>query len=87
MPRDLHRGILTPATMPDVFLQLGTSPVYWTDYVKWYLVDWRTNEQWPEPSAQKRRQLEAIARGYEEGSVVYPLTRESLDRLEPAARS
>ena len=86
MPRDFHRGILTPATMPDVFLQLGVAPVYWTDYAKWYLVDWRTNEQWPQPSVEKKQQLEAIARGYEEGSVVYPLTRDALNWRQLAAQ-
>lgn len=80
LPRDLHRALLTPATMPDVFLQLGVTPVYWTDYTKWYLADWRTNEQWTSATGEKRRQLEIIARGAARGSVTYPLSSSALER-------
>lgn len=80
MPRDLHRGILTPATMPDVFLQLGEKEVYWTDYTKWYLAAWQSNEQWLGASASKRLQLSAIARSAEDGHIIYPLTPAALER-------
>jgi predicted nucleotidyltransferase len=80
IPRDLHRGLLTPATMPDVFLQLGHTEVYWTDYTKWYLSGWRSNEQWPDAPAHKRLQLSVIARSAETGHITYPLTLAALER-------
>lgn len=79
-PRDLHRGILTPATAPDVFLQLGVSPVYWTDYTKWYLSDWQANDQWVNACARKRLQLSLIATSAESRRVVYPLTVPAIER-------
>ena len=84
IPRDLHRGLLTPATMPDVFLQLGSDKVYWTDYTQWYLADWQSNQQWLDASDHKKRQLSIIAKTVESGHVVYPLT---LPALEHAIRS
>jgi hypothetical protein len=81
MPRDLHRGLLTPATAPDVFLQLGNEQVYWTDYTQWYLADWQSNQQWPDAAEQKKRQLSAIAKSVESGHIVYPLTRPALERV------
>ena len=80
IPRDLHRGILTPATMPDVFLQLGDSSVCWTDYAQWYLSDWQSNEQWLDASALKQQQLMAIARSIESRQIIYPLTLPALER-------
>jgi hypothetical protein len=80
LPRDLHRGLLTPATTPDVFLQLGNEKVYWTDYTQWYLADWQANQQWVEASEQKQQQLRAIAKSAECGHVVYPLTLPALER-------
>ncbi len=80
IPRDLHRGLLTPATMPDVFLQLGDTEVYWTDYTKWYLSGWQSNEQWLDAPAQKRLQLSVIARSAENGHVIYPLSLAALER-------
>ena len=74
LPRDLHRGLLAPGTAPDVFLQLGHAEVFWTDYTRWYLADWRTNEQWLDADSQKREQLDIIAAGAAQGRVVYPLT-------------
>jgi hypothetical protein len=82
VPPDLHRGLLTPATIPDVFLQLGEKKVYWTDYTKWYLSDWRSNERWLDSSAQKRSQLNIIAGSAENGRVVYPLTPASIERAK-----
>jgi hypothetical protein len=80
MPRDLHRGLLTPATVPDVSLQLGDRDIYWTDYTAWYLCDHRTNEYWSNASAEKQSQLDCIAAGAARGLVEYPLTRAALDR-------
>lgn len=80
IPGDLHRGLLTPATVPDVFLQFGDTEVYWTNYTKWYLSDWQSNEQWLDASAHKRRQLSIIARSAETGHITYPLTMSSLER-------
>lgn len=80
IPRDFYRGLLTPATMPDVFLQLGDTEVYWTDYTKWYLSDWQSNEQWLDASADKRLQLSVIARSAETGHIIYPLTLAALER-------
>lgn len=81
LPRDYHRGVLTPATAPDVFLQLGTSEVYWTDYARWYLCEPRTELRWPEIPVVKRAQLDAIARAAAEtGNIVYPLTPAALER-------
>jgi hypothetical protein len=72
LPRELHRGLLTPATTPDVFLRLGHEPVYWTRYAEWYLCDHRANEQWPDASPAKRAELDGIAAGAARGHVVYP---------------
>lgn len=72
LPADLHRGLPTPASMPDIFLQLGEQPVSWTRFCAWYLCAWRDNEQWPQASASQRQQLEAIRHGAERGCVVYP---------------
>jgi hypothetical protein len=80
MPKDMNRGLLTPATMPDVFIQMGDTEVYWTDYTKWYLADWQANEQWTEASPHKKLQLELISRSAERGSIIYPLTLEALER-------
>ncbi len=77
-PQDFHRGVLTPATAPDVFLQLGEKEVYWTKHTSWYLTDWRRNRQWPDASPQKRSQLEMIARSAAEGRVRYPLSPRSI---------
>ncbi len=74
LPRDYHRGVLTPATAPDVFLQLGEDPVYWTSQTKWYLTDWQRNRQWLDASPLKQRQLEMIARSAAAGRVRYPLS-------------
>jgi hypothetical protein len=79
-PRDLHRGLLTPATTPDVFLQLKHTEVYWTDHTKWYLSDWRTNEQWLGVPGHKQLQLDIIARSAAKGHVAYPLTLAALER-------
>jgi hypothetical protein len=83
IPRDLHRGLLTPATVPDVFLQLGESEVYWTDFTKWYLSDWRSNGQWLEKSALKELQLSIISGSVRTRRVIYPLTREAIERAVP----
>lgn len=80
IPRDFHRGLLTPATVPDVFLQLGESEVHWTNYTKRLLSDWQSNEQWLDASTRKRLQLSAMARSAETGHIVYPLTMASLER-------
>lgn len=85
IPRDLHRWLLTPATAPDVFLQLGERRVYWTDYTRWYLADWQTNEQWLDASYEKMSQLDIIAESAKKGHVVYPLTPESLERQKNRA--
>lgn len=82
VPADYHRGLLTPATVPDVFLQLGPGEVYWTDYARWYLTDWKSNERWPDPCAQKRSQLEIIADTEKRGLVVYPLTPGAIARTK-----
>jgi PAS domain-containing protein len=80
MPADLHRGLLTPATMPDVFLQLGVTEVWWSDYAEWYLSQWQTNEQWQGASGEKKRQLALIAESARQGRVVYPLTPAAVER-------
>lgn len=80
IPRDLHRGLLTPATMPDVFLQLGNNTVYWTDYTRWYLAEWQSNQQWLEASPEKKQQLTLMEKSAAKGHIVYPLTRQALER-------
>jgi hypothetical protein len=90
MPRDFHRGALTAATAPDVFLQLGEPQVFWTSHTAWYLTDWRRNRQWADACPLKQRQLEAIARGWASGHIVYPLTRAAIaaaDRVRARAHS
>jgi len=82
---DLHRGILTPATTPDVFLQLGTPTVYWTELTARYLDPRPGNERWPQPGAGKQGQLELIAQGAAENRIVYPLTPAALDRCRGAS--
>ena len=77
-PRDFNRGVLTPATTPDVFLQLGEQDVYWSTYSNWYLVDWERNWQWLDASPQKRTQLNIIAQGAAAGHVRYPLSLSSI---------
>jgi hypothetical protein len=76
-PRDFHRGVLTRQTAPDVFLQLGDTDVCWTSHTKWYLTDWARNRQWFDATAEKRRQLEAIAQGAARGEIVYRLAEET----------
>lgn len=83
IPADFIRGVLTPATAPDVFLQLGEAPVYWTSHTKWYLTDWQRNRQWLTALPLKQLQLEAIARSAEAGHVRYPLGLASLEGLRP----
>lgn len=73
VPRDYNRGVLTPATAPDVFLQLGETPVYWTSHTDWYLTDWRRNRQWLNAPPLKQAQLEIISRSAATGHVMYPL--------------
>jgi hypothetical protein len=73
VPRDYNRGVLTPATAPDVFLQLDETPVYWTSHTNWYLTDWRRNRQWLDAPPLKQAQLEMISRSASAGHVVYPL--------------
>ena len=77
VPRDLYRAVLTPATMPDVFLQLGEPEVYWTDYTQWYLCD-RKNRQWGNACVNKKLQLDIISKSVAQGSVLYPLTASAL---------
>ncbi len=72
-PRDFHRGVLTPATAPDVFLQLGEMHVYWTSHTNWYLTDWRHNRQWLNAPPLKQAQLDMISRSAATGHVRYPL--------------
>ena len=72
-PRDFHRGVLTPATAPDVFLQLGEAQVYWTSHTNWYLTDWRHNRQWLNAPPRKQAQLDMISRSAAAGHVRYPL--------------
>ena len=87
IPGDLHRGLLTPATVPDVFLQSGESEVYWTDYTKWYLSEWQSNEQWLEASALKKLQLSIISSSARTGRIVYPLTLEAIERAVPGVEN
>lgn len=82
LPRDYHRGVLTPATAPDVFLQLGEENVYWTSHTSWYLTDWQRNRQWPDASPLKRLQLKMIARSAAAGHVRYPLSVRSISGPE-----
>lgn len=82
MPRDFLRGVLTAATAPDVFLQLGEERAPWTDHAKWYLTDWQRNRQWVGAGPMKQRQLEMIARGAAASEIVYPLTESAIG--EPA---
>jgi len=79
-PRDFHRGVLTPATAPDVFLQLGETPVYWTSHTRWYLTDWQRNRQWLSANPLKLVQLEMISHSASAGHVRYPLDSRSLAR-------
>lgn len=87
VPNDLHRGILTPATVPDVFLQLGTEKVSWTDLTQWYICQWSSNERWPEPSAEKKFQLNSIAQSVRRQEILYPLTIRALNRETRRLRS
>ena len=73
IPGDAIRGLLTPATTPDIFLQLGVNPVYWTNHTQWYLGEWESNRMWLDAPPVKARQLEAIARSAATGHVHYPL--------------
>jgi hypothetical protein len=73
IPGDAIRGLLTPATTPDIFLQLGVKPVYWTSHTQWYLCEWNDNRMWLDAPPRKLRQLEAIARSAATGHVHYPL--------------
>jgi hypothetical protein len=74
LPQDYHRGVLTPATAPDVFLQLGEENVCWTSHTSWYLTDWQRNRQWLDASPLKVLQLKMIARSAGAGRVRYPLS-------------
>jgi hypothetical protein len=85
LPQDFHRGVLTPATAPDVFLQLGEKVVYWTKHTSWYLTDWLRNRQWPDASPLKRSQLNMIARSAAVGRVRYPLSLRSISERETTA--
>jgi hypothetical protein len=78
VPHDFQRGVLTPATAPDVFLQLGEENVYWTSHTKWYLTDWQRNRQWRNASPLKLSQLDMIARSAAAGRVRYPLSSRSM---------
>jgi hypothetical protein len=78
--RDLHRGLLSPATVPDVFLQLGYSEVYWTTQTAWYICDHSDNEMWRHAPPEKHEQLDLIAASAARGSVVYPLDRVAIER-------
>jgi hypothetical protein len=80
LPRDLQRGLVTRATVPDVFLQLGHDKVYWTNYTQWYLTEWQRTLRWPDRSAQKQQQLNLILQSVENGSIVYRLTPQALER-------
>jgi hypothetical protein len=82
LPADYHRGILTPATAPDVFLQLGEKNVYWTNHTSWYLTDWLRNRQWMDASPLKRSQLKMIACSAALGHVRYPLSLRSISERE-----
>ena len=82
LPRDYHRGVLTAATAPDVFLQLGEEKVYWTNHTSWYLTDWQRNRQWADASPIKRSQLKMIARSAAAGRVRYPLSLRSVSEPE-----
>ncbi len=87
IPRDLHRGLLTPATTPDVFLQLGGREVYWTDFTAWYLGDWRDNEQWLDAPEATRRRLESLAAAAAGGKIVYPRTPDTRDSARDRDRA
>jgi hypothetical protein len=82
LPQDYHRGVLTPATAPDVFLQLGEENVYWTNHTNWYLTDWQRNRQWLDASPLKQLQLKMIASSAAAGRVRYPLSLRSVSELE-----
>jgi hypothetical protein len=88
LPVELRRGLLTPATVPDVFLQLGHDTVYWTDYMLWYLTNWKACQKrmdvW-EVSAHKQQQLCSILKSAESGHIVYPLTLPALERTTQKA--
>jgi hypothetical protein len=86
LPQDFHRGVLTPATAPDVFLQLGEEDVYWTKHTNWYLTDWPRNRQWLDASPQKLSQLKMIASSVAVGRVRYPLSLRSIEQPEMTAR-
>lgn len=72
MPLALHRGLVTPATAPDVFLELGGTSPPWNSWTHWYLGEWRTNEQWEAPTAGERRRLERLNAAAADGRIVYP---------------
>lgn len=78
--RDLHRGLLSPATAPDVFLQLGYREVFWTSQTAWYICDHSDNEVWRHAPLDKHEQLDIIGEGARCGSIVYPLSRVALER-------
>jgi len=82
LPRDFNRGVVTPATAPDVFLQLGEDNVYWTSHTRWYLTDWERNRQWTDASPLKQSQLKRIARSAAAGRVRYPLSLRSISEAE-----
>ena len=71
LPAALHRGLLVPATVPDVFLQLGEPEVPWSDYAAWYLGEWETNDQWTDATPGERRTLSRLAATARAGRIVY----------------
>lgn len=80
LARDFHRGVLMPATAPDVFLQLESRPVFWTAHTAWYLTGWKRNRLWADATPLKIRQLEVIEHGAAGGEIVYRLTEEAIAR-------
>ena len=79
-PLDLHRGVLTASTHPDVFLQLGENQVNWSDYSNWFLTDMSTDERWSDMPPVKRKQLQIISEASQRGFVIYPLTEQAIER-------
>jgi hypothetical protein len=73
IPRDLHRGVITQATFPEVFLQLGAEELRWTSLCRHALYPWRLSPAPSDACTLKRRQLAIIADGVRHGHVRYPL--------------
>ena len=81
IPRDLHRGVVTQATFPEVFLQLGAEGLRWTSLCRHALYPWLLSPAPSDACTLKRRQLAMIADGVRHGHVRYPLDAAAIEGI------